>query len=175
VLSAGPTPHQSLSEGGTFTITWLVDSPASWRGRIFPQAFRARRSQVEHPLRPSVSKFDKVLDGCLADLFFAGVETSAEYVIASQRRRVHDEPAAGRPDPRRQKAWAPNQFNEEPPSRACGPARLSFPHLYFLGRARIGCAAIDSARAATNRVSGRAHGNTTLLRPLGKNISIRAN
>jgi DMSO/TMAO reductase YedYZ molybdopterin-dependent catalytic subunit len=128
VLSAGPTPHQPL-DSWSFTIDGAIDEPVSWTWEEF-RALPHETPTVDIHCVTKWSKLDTVWAGVSVDTLLAGVETSAEYVLAhcdgGYTTNLPLEDVSGG------KAWVAYEFDGEPldPEHG-GPARLLVPHLYF--------------------------------------------
>jgi DMSO/TMAO reductase YedYZ molybdopterin-dependent catalytic subunit len=128
VLSAGPTPHTPLDRWD-FAITGEVDEPRRWSW----EQFRALPSE---PVTADIhcvtkwSKLDSHWVGVSVDTLLAGIDTSAEYVVAfCDGGYTTNLPLEDVTDG---KAWVAFAFEDEPlaPEHG-GPARLLVPHLYF--------------------------------------------
>jgi DMSO/TMAO reductase YedYZ molybdopterin-dependent catalytic subunit len=128
VLSAGPTPYSPLSEWD-FTIRGAADRPVAWTRNEF-LTLPSETVTVDIPCVPKWSKLGTVWRGVSLDTLLAGVETSAEYVLAfcdgGYTTNVPLEDLTGG------KAWIAYEYGGEPlePEHG-GPARLLVPHLYF--------------------------------------------
>jgi DMSO/TMAO reductase YedYZ molybdopterin-dependent catalytic subunit len=128
VLSAGPTPHTPL-EQWSFAIDGEVDQPRSWSWAEL-QALPADEVTVDIHCVTKWSKLDTRWRGVSLDTLLDGVDTSAEYVLASSdggyTTNLPLEDVLGG------KAWIAYAFDGEPldPEHG-GPARLLVPHLYF--------------------------------------------
>ena len=92
VLSAGPTPHTPVAQWD-FSIMGEVDEPRRWTWEEF-RALPSEEVTRDIHCVTKWSKLDTVWQGVSVDTLLDGVETSAEYVVAVLRRRLHDEPAA---------------------------------------------------------------------------------
>jgi DMSO/TMAO reductase YedYZ molybdopterin-dependent catalytic subunit len=128
VLSAGPTPHTPLDEW-TFSITGLVDDPATWTWEEF-LALPSEEVRKDIHCVTKWSKFDMDWKGVSVDVLLENVETSAEYLMAfSDGGYTANLPLADVTDGQ---AWVAYEANGEPlePIHG-GPARLLVPHLYF--------------------------------------------
>jgi DMSO/TMAO reductase YedYZ molybdopterin-dependent catalytic subunit len=128
VLSAGPTPHTPLA-GWDFTIRGLVDEPVSWTWDEF-LALPSETITVDIHCVTKWSKLDTVWKGVSLDALLAGVETTAEYVLAycdgGYTTNLPLEDVTGG------KAWIAYEYGGEPlEAEHGGPARLLVPHLYF--------------------------------------------
>jgi DMSO/TMAO reductase YedYZ molybdopterin-dependent catalytic subunit len=128
VLSAGPTPHTPLDRW-TLTIDGEVDEPVSWTWDEF-RALPSERFTVDIHCVTKWSKLDTEWEGVSVDTLLDGVETSAEYVVASSDGGY----TANLPleDVTGGKAWVAFVYGGEPldPEHG-GPARLLVPHLYL--------------------------------------------
>src|SRR4249919_2502674 len=80
VLSAGPTPHQSV-ENWSFAITGEVDKPLRWSWDEF-RALPAESIVKDIHCVTKWSKLDTRWEGVSIDTLLDGVETSAEFVVA---------------------------------------------------------------------------------------------
>jgi DMSO/TMAO reductase YedYZ molybdopterin-dependent catalytic subunit len=128
VLSAGPTPHTPLSEW-TFSITGEVDEERRWSWEQFRRLPSERVTRDIHCVT-KWSKLDTSWTGVSVDTLLAGVETSAEYVLAfSDGGYTTNLPLE---DVRGGQAWVAFEYDGQPlePEHG-GPARLLVPHLYF--------------------------------------------
>jgi len=128
VLSAGPTPHTSLSKWD-FTIRGLIDQPQSWIWDEF-LALPSETITVDIHCVTKWSKLDTVWKGVSLDTLLAGVRTNAEHVLAvCDGGYTTNLPLA---DLTGGKAWIAYEYGGEPlePEHG-GPARLLVPHLYF--------------------------------------------
>ena len=128
VLSAGPTPHTSLDQWD-FTIIGEVDELRRWTWEEF-RALPSEEVTVDIHCVTKWSKLDTVWEGVSVDTLLAGVETSAEYLVAfcdgGYTTNLPLEDVLDR------KAWVAFGYDGEPldPEHG-GPARLLVPHLYF--------------------------------------------
>jgi DMSO/TMAO reductase YedYZ molybdopterin-dependent catalytic subunit len=128
VLSAGPTPYSPLSEWD-FTIRGAADWPVAWTWNEF-LTLPSETVTVDIHCVTKWSKLGTVWRGVSLDTLLAGVETSAEYVLAfcdgGYTTNVPLEDLTGG------KAWIAYEYGGEPlePEHG-GPARLLVPHLYF--------------------------------------------
>jgi DMSO/TMAO reductase YedYZ molybdopterin-dependent catalytic subunit len=128
VLSAGPTPYSPLSEWD-FTIRGAADRPVAWTWNEF-LTLPSETVTVDIHCVTKWSKLGTVWRGVSLDTLLAGVETSAEYVLAfcdgGYTMNVPLEDLTGG------KAWIAYEYGGEPlePEHG-GPARLLVPHLYF--------------------------------------------
>jgi DMSO/TMAO reductase YedYZ molybdopterin-dependent catalytic subunit len=128
VLSAGPTPHTPLDEW-TFSITGLVDDPASWTWEEF-LALPSEEVRKDIHCVTKWSKFDVDWKGVSVDVLLENVETSAEYLMAfSDGGYTANLPLADVTDGQAWVAYEANGATLEPIHG--GPARLLVPHLYF--------------------------------------------
>jgi DMSO/TMAO reductase YedYZ molybdopterin-dependent catalytic subunit len=128
VLSAGPTPHTSLTEWD-FTIRGLIDQPVSWTWEEF-LALPSETITVDIHCVTKWSKLDTVWKGVSLDALLEHVETGAEYVLAfCDGGYTTNLPLV---DLTGGKAWIAYEYGGEPlePEHG-GPARLLVPHLYF--------------------------------------------
>jgi DMSO/TMAO reductase YedYZ molybdopterin-dependent catalytic subunit len=128
VLSAGPTPHTSLS-AWTFTIRGEVDQPMSWTW----DELRALPSETVTVDIHCVTKWSKLgtsWTGVAIDTLLDHLETIAEHVSVfcdgGYTTNLPLDDVTGR------KAWVAYEYEGEPlePEHG-GPARLLVPHLYF--------------------------------------------
>jgi len=128
VLSAGPTPHTALDRW-TFSIQGEVDEPLSWTWDEFQALPRESITKDIHCVT-TWSKLDTEWEGISVDTLLAGVETSAEFVVAycdgGYTTNLPLEDVTGG------KAWVALGYDGGPlaPEHG-GPARLLVPHLYF--------------------------------------------
>ena len=128
VLSAGPTPHTALDRW-TFSIQGEVDEPLSWTWDEFQALPRESITKDIHCVT-TWSKLDTEWEGVSVDTLLAGVETSAEFVVAycdgGYTTNLPLEDVTGG------KAWVAFGYDGGPlaPEHG-GPARLLVPHLYF--------------------------------------------
>jgi DMSO/TMAO reductase YedYZ molybdopterin-dependent catalytic subunit len=128
VLSAGPTPYSPLSEWD-FTIRGAADRLVAWTWNEF-LTLPSETVTVDIHCVTKWSKLGTVWRGVSLDTLLAGVETSAEYVLAfcdgGYTTNVPLEDLTGG------KAWIAYEYGGEPlePEHG-GPARLLVPHLYF--------------------------------------------
>jgi DMSO/TMAO reductase YedYZ molybdopterin-dependent catalytic subunit len=128
VLSAGPTPHESL-DSWTFTIQGAVDEPVSWSWEEL-RALPSETVTKDIHCVTKWSKLDTVWTGVPIDVLLEGIETSAGYVTAfSDGGYTTNLPLE---DVTGGKAWVAYEYGGEPlePEHG-GPARLLVPHLYF--------------------------------------------
>jgi DMSO/TMAO reductase YedYZ molybdopterin-dependent catalytic subunit len=128
VLSAGPTPHTPLSEW-TFTITGEVDQERRWSWEEFRRLPSETVTRDIHCVT-KWSKLDTSWTGVSVDRLLEGVETSAEYVLASSDGGYTTNLPLE--DVRGGQAWVAFEYDGQPlePEHG-GPARLLVPHLYF--------------------------------------------
>ncbi|MEJ7659748.1 MAG: molybdopterin-dependent oxidoreductase [Hymenobacter sp.] len=79
------------------------------------------------------SKFDTHWRGVSVDTLLEHVQLKpeAQFVTAVQLRRLHHQPATGRPARRAGPSWACSLRASRWPPEHGGPARLVVPHLYF--------------------------------------------
>jgi DMSO/TMAO reductase YedYZ molybdopterin-dependent catalytic subunit len=128
VLSAGPTPHTPM-ENWSFSIRGAVDEPVSWSWEAF-KALPHETVTVDIHCVTKWSKLDTEWSGVSLDTLLAGIETSAEFVVAwSDGGYTTNLPLRDLLDG---KAWVAVDYEGEPvePEHG-GPARLLVPHLYF--------------------------------------------
>jgi DMSO/TMAO reductase YedYZ molybdopterin-dependent catalytic subunit len=128
VLSAGPTPHTPLDRWN-FEIDGALESPRSWSWSEF-RALPTETITVDIHCVTKWSKLDTAWRGVSIDTLLDGVETAAEYVVATSdggyTTNLPLEDVSGG------KAWIAFDFNDEQLSpEHGGPARLLVPHLYF--------------------------------------------
>jgi DMSO/TMAO reductase YedYZ molybdopterin-dependent catalytic subunit len=128
VLSAGPTPHTSLTEWD-FTIRGAVDKPTSWTWDEF-RALPSEKVAVDIHCVTKWSKLDTTWTGVSLDTLLEPVQTSVEYVLAFcdggyTTNLPLEDLIGGKP-------WIAYEFGGEPLESEHGrPARLLVPHLYF--------------------------------------------
>jgi DMSO/TMAO reductase YedYZ molybdopterin-dependent catalytic subunit len=128
VLSAGPTPHTPLAQW-TFSITGEIDAPRHWTWEEF-RALPTETVTRDIHCVTKWSKLDTVWEGVSLDVVLDGVDTAADYVMAScdggyTTNLPLDDLRGGR-------AWVAYAFDGQPLASAHGgPARLLVPHLYF--------------------------------------------
>lgn len=128
VLSAGPTPHTTLSEW-TLSITGEIDTPRRWTWEEF-RALSSERITNDIHCVTKWSKFDTQWEGVSVDTLLDGVETAAEYVMAyCDGGYTTNLPLEDVSDG---KAWIVFAYDGRPlePEHG-GPARLLVPHLYL--------------------------------------------
>jgi DMSO/TMAO reductase YedYZ molybdopterin-dependent catalytic subunit len=128
VLSAGPTPRTALTDW-TFSLVGEVDKLKNWTWDEFRKLPSETITRDVHCVT-GWSKLDTSWEGVSVDHLLAGVETSAEYVMAfsdgGYTTNVPLEDLTGG------KAWIAFNFDGEPlEAEHGGPARLLVPHLYF--------------------------------------------
>ncbi len=128
VLSAGPTPHTPLDRWN-FEIDGALESPRSWSWSEF-RALPTETITVDIHCVTKWSKLDTAWRGVSIDTLLDGVETAAEYLVATSdggyTTNLPLEDVSG------SKAWVVFDFDDEPLSAEHGgPARLLVPHLYF--------------------------------------------
>jgi DMSO/TMAO reductase YedYZ molybdopterin-dependent catalytic subunit len=128
VLSAGPTPHTPLDRWN-FEIDGALESPRSWSWAEF-RALPTETITVDIHCVTKWSKLDTAWRGVSIDTLLDGVETAAEYLVATSdggyTTNLPLEDMSGG------KAWVVFDFDDEPLSAEHGgPARLLVPHLYF--------------------------------------------
>ncbi len=128
VLSAGPTPHTTLSEW-SFSIDGAVDDAVSWSWDEF-RALPTETVTVDIHCVTKWSKLDTSWKGVSIDTLLDGVQTEAGYVTVfadggyTTNLTVEDL-IGGR-------AWVAYEYDGQPlhPEHG-GPARLLVPRLYF--------------------------------------------
>jgi DMSO/TMAO reductase YedYZ molybdopterin-dependent catalytic subunit len=128
VLSAGPTPHTALDHW-SFEIDGALESPRSWSWSEF-RALPTETISTDIHCVTKWSKLDTAWRGISIDTLLHGIETAAEYLVATSdggyTTNLPLEDASGG------KAWVVFDFDDEPLSTEHGgPARLLVPHLYF--------------------------------------------
>ncbi len=128
VLSAGPTPHTPLDRWN-FEIDGALESPRSWSWSEF-RALPTETISADIHCVTKWSKLDTAWRGVSIDTLLDGVETAAEYLVATSdggyTTNLPLEDVSG------SKAWVVFDFDDEPLSAEHGgPARLLVPHLYF--------------------------------------------
>ncbi len=128
VLSAGPTPHTPLDRWN-FEIDGALESPRSWSWSEF-RALPTETISSDIHCVTKWSKLDTAWRGVSIDTLLDGVETAAEYLVATSdggyTTNLPLEDVSGG------KAWVVFDFDDEPLSAEHGgPARLLVPHLYF--------------------------------------------
>jgi DMSO/TMAO reductase YedYZ molybdopterin-dependent catalytic subunit len=128
VLSAGPTQHTPLASWD-FSIVGEVDQPKRWTWEEFRALPRKTVTKDIHCVT-KWSKLDTKWEGVSLDTLLAGVQTSANYVIAFSdggytTNLPLDEVTGGQ-------AWTVDTYEGQPlePQHG-GPARHLVPHLYF--------------------------------------------
>jgi DMSO/TMAO reductase YedYZ molybdopterin-dependent catalytic subunit len=128
VLSAGPTPHTPLAQW-TFSITGEIDEPKQWTWDQF-RALPTETVTKDIHCVTKWSKLDAVWEGVSVDTLLDGVDTAADYVMASSDGGYTTNLPLE--DLRDGKAWVAFAFGGAPlePEHG-GPARLLVPHLYF--------------------------------------------
>ena len=128
VLSAGPTPHVALGRWD-LSITGQIDSPRRWTWEQF-RALPRETIKVDIHCVTKWSKLDTGWEGVSVDTLLAGVDTAADYVLASSdggyTTNMPLEDLMGG------KAWVVDTYDGAPlaPEHG-GPARLLVPHLYL--------------------------------------------
>jgi DMSO/TMAO reductase YedYZ molybdopterin-dependent catalytic subunit len=128
VLSAGPTPHTSLSQW-SFTIDGAVQESASWSWEEFT-ALPADEVTVDIHCVTKWSKLDTTWRGVPVDSLLENVTTDAGYLTAWSdggytTNLKLDDVTDG-------KAWVAYEYGGEPlEAEHGGPARLLVPDLYF--------------------------------------------
>lgn len=130
VLSAGPTPHTSLTEW-TFTIEGLVQEPVTWSWEAFMQ-LPSQTYVVDISCVTKWTKLDTQWKGVSVDTLFEHVALApqAMYVTAfCDGGYTTNLPIV---DMLNGKAFVAYEFGGQPlaPEHG-GPARLVVPHLYF--------------------------------------------
>jgi len=128
VLSAGPTPHTPLDRWN-FEIDGALESPRSWSWSEF-RALPTETISADIHCVTKWSKLDTAWRGVSIDTLLDGVETAAEYLVATSdggyTTNLPLEDVTGG------KAWVVFDFEDAPLSAEHGgPARLLVPHLYF--------------------------------------------
>jgi DMSO/TMAO reductase YedYZ molybdopterin-dependent catalytic subunit len=128
VLSAGPTPHTSLSDWD-FTIRGMVKEPITWTWTEF-LALPSDTITVDIHCVTKWSKLDTAWKGVSLDTLLDGVETKAAYALAfcdgGYTTNLPLEDLTGG------RAWIAYEYGGEPlDAEHGGPARLLVPHLYF--------------------------------------------
>jgi DMSO/TMAO reductase YedYZ molybdopterin-dependent catalytic subunit len=128
VLSAGPTPHTPLDRWD-LSLVGEVDAPKRWRWQELLQLPAETITRDIHCVT-KWSKLDTTWKGVAIDTLLAGVETSAEFVVAQcdggyTANLPLEDVTGGR-------AWVVYEYDGAPlaPEHG-GPARLLVPHLYF--------------------------------------------
>jgi DMSO/TMAO reductase YedYZ molybdopterin-dependent catalytic subunit len=134
VLSAGPTPHNPLSEW-TFSLTGQVDAVKRWTWDEF-RALPSENITRDIHCVTKWSKFDTMWEGVAIDTLLDGVETAAEYVMAfCDGGYTTNLPLEDLMDG---KAWVAFAYDGQPLEPVHGgPARLLVPHLYFWKSAKF--------------------------------------
>lgn len=128
VLSAGPTPHVSLSEW-TFSIVGEVDEPKVWTWEEF-RKLPSETVTVDIHCVTKWSKLDTSWTGVSLETILDSIETAAEYAVAySDGGYTTNLPID---DLRGKQAWIVYEYDGRPlhPEHG-GPARLLVPHLYL--------------------------------------------
>jgi DMSO/TMAO reductase YedYZ molybdopterin-dependent catalytic subunit len=128
VLTVGPTPHTPLDQW-TLTVGGAVERPHVWTWDEFLE-LPSRRFETDIHCVTSWSKLGTVWEGVSLDVLFAGIETTARYLIAKCDGGYDTNlPLA---DVTGGKAWISYRYDDRPlaPEHG-GPARLLVPHLYF--------------------------------------------
>jgi DMSO/TMAO reductase YedYZ molybdopterin-dependent catalytic subunit len=128
VLSAGPTPHRP-TESWSFELRGELDEPRSWTWDQFT-ALPSEQITVDIHCVTKWSKLDTTWTGVSVDTLLAGVDTSAEHIVAfCDGGYTTNLPLEDVLDG---KGWVAYQYEGEPldPEHG-GPARLLVPHLYF--------------------------------------------
>ena len=128
VLTAGPTPYTPLEEW-TFTITGAVDAPRSWTWEEF-RALPSETFTTDIHCVTKWSKLDTEWEGVSLDVLLDGIDTAAEFVVASSDGGYTTNLPLE--DVLDGKAWVAFNFEGEPlEDEHGGPARLLVPHLYL--------------------------------------------
>ena len=128
VLSAGSTPRTPLDRWD-FSVVGQVDQVRRWTWAEFLQLPAEEITRDIHCVT-KWSKLDTTWKGVSVDTLLAGVETSADYVLAfcdgGYTTNLPLEDVTGG------KAWIAYEYEGQPlePEHG-GPARLLVPHLYF--------------------------------------------
>jgi DMSO/TMAO reductase YedYZ molybdopterin-dependent catalytic subunit len=128
ILAAGPTPRVDVSEW-SLSLVGEIDEPLTWTWAEL-QALPQEEITVDIHCVTKWSKLDTGWAGVSLDTLLAGVDTSAEFVLArSYGGYTTNLPLADVLDG---KAWIAHTYDGEPldPEHG-GPARLLVPHLYF--------------------------------------------
>jgi DMSO/TMAO reductase YedYZ molybdopterin-dependent catalytic subunit len=128
ILAAGPTPRIDISEW-RLSLVGEIDEPLTWSWDEL-QALPQEQITVDIHCVTKWSKLDTGWVGVSLDTLLAGVDTSAEFVLArSYGGYTTNLPLADVSD---SKAWIAHTYDGEPldPEHG-GPARLLVPHLYF--------------------------------------------
>ena len=128
VLSAGPTPHTPLDRWD-LSIVGEIDEPRRWTWEGF-RALPSEEITVDIHCVTKWSKLDTVWRGVAVDTLLDGVETAAEYVVATcDGGYTTNLPLEDLVDGR---AWVAFAHDGEALDPAHGgPARLLVPHLYL--------------------------------------------
>lgn len=128
VLSAGPTPHTSLSQW-TFTVTGEVDSEARWTWEGF-LALPAEEFSADIHCVTKWSKLDTSWKGVRVETLLEAIDTAAEYALAfcdgGYTTNLPLDDLLG------SQGHVVYEYGGAPiePEHG-GPARLLVPHLYF--------------------------------------------
>jgi DMSO/TMAO reductase YedYZ molybdopterin-dependent catalytic subunit len=128
VLTVGPTPHTPLDQW-TLTVGSAVKTERVWTWDEFLE-LPSQRFETDIHCVTSWSKLGTVWEGVSLDVLFAGIETTARYLIAKCDGGYDTNlPLA---DVTGGKAWIAYRYDDRPlaPEHG-GPARLLVPHLYF--------------------------------------------
>lgn len=128
VLTVGPTPRTPLDQW-TLTVGGAVERPRVWTWDQFME-LPSKRFETDIHCVTSWSKLGTVWEGVSLDVLFAGIETTARYLIAKCDGGYDTNlPVA---DVTGSKAWIAHRYDDRPlaPEHG-GPARLLVPHLYF--------------------------------------------
>jgi DMSO/TMAO reductase YedYZ molybdopterin-dependent catalytic subunit len=129
VLSAGPTPYVSLDDWDFTIVDETGALLARWSWPEF-QALPAESPTVDIHCVTKWSKLATRWTGVSVDTLFAGIETSAEYVVAfAEGDYTTNLPLADVLDGQAWVAFGYDDADLEPEHG--GPARLLVPHLYF--------------------------------------------
>jgi DMSO/TMAO reductase YedYZ molybdopterin-dependent catalytic subunit len=129
VLSAGPTPRTDLQDWDFTIVDEHGRVAAHWTWAEF-RALPPETVTVDIHCVTKWSKLATTWTGVSVDTLMSGVDTAAEYVIASaDGGYTTNLPLADVLDGR---AWVAFDFEGEPvEAEHGGPARLLVPHLYF--------------------------------------------
>jgi len=128
VLTAGPTPSTPLDEW-TLTVTGAVDEPRRWTWGEF-LALPSETFTTDIHCVTKWSKLGTEWEGVPLDVLLDGIDTSAEFVIASSDGGYTTNLPVE--DVLDGKAWVAFSYEGEPlEEEHGGPARLLVPHLYL--------------------------------------------
>jgi DMSO/TMAO reductase YedYZ molybdopterin-dependent catalytic subunit len=127
-LTVGPTPHTPL-EQWTLTVGGAVARPHVWTWEEFLE-LPSDRFETDIHCVTWWSKLGTVWEGVSLDVLFAGIETTARYLIAKCDGGYDANLSLA--DVTGGKAWIAYRYDDRPlaPEHG-GPARLLVPHLYF--------------------------------------------